>query len=103
MRKDCVTYVVQVGLHVDQSESLLEEHYENAAWNTVLIKAVFVHVRLLRKHERRVFKACTHAQIRSCPADAPRAAFKPKQESLGRQSSLRETGEFLSEKRSSLT
>ena len=46
-----------MGLHVDQSEGLLEKDYEHAAWNTVLIKAVFVHVRLLRKHERSVFKA----------------------------------------------
>lgn len=57
----CVTYIVQVGLHVDQSESLFEKDYQHAAGDPVLIKAVFVHVRLLRKHERGVFKAYTDA------------------------------------------
>lgn len=43
--------VVQVRLHVDQSEGLLQEYYQHSARDPVLIKAVFVHVSLLSKHE----------------------------------------------------
>ena len=82
-------------LHVDQSEGLLKEDNEHAAGNTVLIKAVFVHVRLLRKDERRVFKACTSAQIRLHSAEATTAASGPSLASLVRQTSLRVIGRVL--------
>lgn len=59
------TYIVQMGLHMDQSESFLKENYEHSARYPVLIKAVFVHICLLCKHERRVFKACTKPKIRT--------------------------------------
>lgn len=74
MRQFRGTYIVQVRLHVDQSEGLLEEHNEHSAGDPILIKAVFMHVRLLCKHKRWVLKAYTIAQIKtsqnqpsSCP------------------------------------
>ena len=65
MRQFRGTYIVQVRLHVDQSQRFLKEDNEHSAGNPVLIKAVFVHVRLLREDERRVFKAYRDAQIES--------------------------------------
>ena len=57
------TYIIQVRLHVDQSQSLLQEYNKHSAGNPVLIKAVFMHVCLLRKHKRRVLKAYAHVKI----------------------------------------
>ena len=51
------TYIVQVGLHVDQSEGFLEKDNKHSTGNPILVEAVFVHIRLLRKGERRVLKA----------------------------------------------
>lgn len=45
-----------MSLHVDQRKCLLEEDDQHAAGNTVLIEPIFVHVRLLREHERSVLK-----------------------------------------------
>lgn len=85
-----MTYVVQVGLHVDQSESLFEKHNEHAAGDPVLIKAVFMHVRFLRKHERGVFKACTDAQIKVTPRAASTGALAPRLASHAHQCSVRD-------------
>lgn len=51
------TYIIQMSLHVDQCESLLEKYDEHSAWDPILIKAVFVHIRLLSKAKRRMFEA----------------------------------------------
>ena len=51
---------------MDQSECFLQENYEHSAGNPILIKSVFMHVCLLRKHERRVFKAYTDTKIKRC-------------------------------------
>ena len=66
-----------MGLHVDKSERLLEKNYEHSAGNPVLIEAVFVHVRFLRKRERRVLKAYSHAQISTCQIQPSKPRLGP--------------------------
>ena len=52
------TYVVKMRLHVDKRQSFLEEDYKHAAWDSVFIEAVLMHVCLLGEHKRRVLEPC---------------------------------------------
>ena len=71
-----------MGLHVDQSEGFLQEDYEHSARDPVLIKSVFMHVRLLGKHERRVLKAYTHVKIKRCEIQPSSGVFDQSQRIL---------------------
>ena len=64
-------------LHVDQSEGFFEKNYEHSARDPVLIKSVFMHVRLLRKHERWVLKAYTYAKMKLCEIQPSDGVFDP--------------------------
>lgn len=58
-KKKCefYTYVVQMGLHVYESEGFFEENNEHATWNAVVVELIVVHVCLLGEYERRMFES----------------------------------------------
>lgn len=45
------TYIVEVSFHMYKSEGLFKENYEHAAWNSILIKPIFVHISFLCENE----------------------------------------------------
>lgn len=56
MNAPLITYIVEMGFHMNQGECLLEEHDEHAGGDSVLIESVLVHVGFLSKDKGRVFE-----------------------------------------------